>query len=592
MEICACLLGNASSESKWGPTTHIPKNVFVLEEPAPDDEALFASPMCKNDKGGKDGAAIDRETWWKADVSAETTIDMTTFILTVIYEMLPAPLDGLLCWFVESKASAVNRSLLPDGCAKTRRFLLSALPCWSAWALLVLWLVLQPDEVPGIDVKVPLLLLVWRSVCIAMKYGYLSPSDLARVRTSCHWTRTVHTARVLGAHKFFNTAGTLAYDQMEDLLKAAMRTDLLEEAKEGFLTLDPAVATHIWHQVKPELEPDRIKSVYASHIPKSPRWRSKFGDVPSLLGLDSLSTIEEQVKIGKVPVMVAAFYLIRRTWPGTRGKFLVVVSVVLGMLLGFVHPFARHLSGQAAFGASRAATAIYGLRVYCVSLLALPVFLYLLYPVMDSFLRFQLSWSIISCFGRGEARARRLCRGFYDPPFQIRCAGDLRAFWCLARLLGPAFDSGTLMRYNSAYIAVHVFFLCVATALLLAFSMQGGTPWGVSAELTVVFVNGAKAVVTASLLCVNINWQVPMFVGVARQAAIRYPELGGLAKDICADLKNEHLVVFPVQLMYIPAKPSLLSLLWSGLVVLGSVFFSILPSVCVPVFFGNGCSVT
>uniref|UniRef100_A0A7S1R8L4 Uncharacterized protein n=1 Tax=Alexandrium catenella TaxID=2925 RepID=A0A7S1R8L4_ALECA len=125
---------------------------------------------------------------------------------------------------------------------------------------------------------------------------------------------------------------------------------------------------------------------------------------------------------------------------------------------------------------------------------------------------------------------------------------------------------------------------------MLTASMLGGASLGVSAELTVLFVSGSVAVVMASLLCVSINWQVPMYEGLAREAALKYPELGGVAKDVCSDFLAEHMELNPVQLMFMPATPALLSLLWSGLVVLAGIFFASLPSVCLPLFFSRGCS--
>jgi len=533
--------------------------------------------------------------WWQADAWGETIFDPHAFFLTVVYEVFPPLISGVLCCLVEGKASAQNRGLIPtfqDWNTFVRRVLPQTLMTLPVWVMTLVWLIAQPAEVPVIEVAFPFMVLAWRAVCIAMKYAYFSPSDLARIRGSIHWIHTGHVDRQLGLHKFFNTAGTISFDIMEQLFKTVVRNGMLEESKASYLSVHPAVASRAWNRVKPELELENIDGLYSKYVPAARTWRSKYGDVQGMLGLSSLSAIEEQIEDGRLPVFVVAYYFIHEGRSTDRRRTLITLMLSLGALLGFLHPVVLHLSGRAAFGASAAGRAVHGIRMFCLVPLFAPVYLYLSFPVLDALQRDHMSLAILSAFGRGEARAERLVRkGAHDPLFHIQSLSDLRAFWCLGRLLGPSYEIGLLMRYSSAFTAVHVFFLCVATGALVASSWSGEVAWGVIAELSVLFASGAVAVAVASLYGVFINSHVSMYVALARQAALRYPELGSVAKDICAGFAEEHRELNPVRIMYIPATPALLSLLWSGLVVLSTFFISAIPAFCMPfLVFGRGCS--
>jgi len=166
---------------------------------------------------------------------------------------------------------------------------------------------------------------------------------------------------------------------------------------------------------------------------------------------------------------------------------------------------------------------------------------------------------------------------------------DLRAFWVLARLLGPTYHAGLFIRYNSAYVATSFIFLLAATFGVVVSASSGTVEWGVTAELGFCFIAGAISVFLASIMCVRLNGLVPSFAAVSRRAALAFPALGGVAKDICADLATEHQHVEPYKIMYMTATPALISFLWSSIMVLAGVLISFLPSVCIPMFITSSC---
>merc|ERR1711879_821096 len=99
---------------------------------------------------------------------------------------------------------------------------------------------------------------------------------------------------------------------------------------------------------------------------------------------------------------------------------------------------------------------------------------------------------------------------------------------------------------------------------------------------------GAISVVSAALLCTRLNGLTPVFATVTRRISLMHPALGGVAKDIAADFMMEHDTLYPVQVMYMPAKPSLISFLFSGLAVLAAIFISALPyEICIPVLLSS-----
>merc|ERR1712187_748448 len=113
---------------------------------------------------------------------------------------------------------------------------------------------------------------------------------------------------------------------------------------------------------------------------------------------------------------------------------------------------------------------------------------------------------------------------------------------------------------------------------------EDASEWGVTVEIAVPFASGAVSVLVTSFLCMRLNMTVPMYVQVARHAGLRYPEIGGMAKDVCADLTTEHSDINPVRVLFMPATPTLLSFFWSYILIITGIFFARLSQFCPPGF--------
>ncbi|CAE8720796.1 unnamed protein product, partial [Polarella glacialis] len=90
--------------------------------------------------------------WWQADAWMETVPDTSTFIFSLLYEILPFCLSVPLCLLAEGRVSATNRNLIymrginPLG-GVIFQHVITSLP----WTILVTWLVARPKEVLYMD---------------------------------------------------------------------------------------------------------------------------------------------------------------------------------------------------------------------------------------------------------------------------------------------------------------------------------------------------------------------------------------------------------------------------------------------------------
>jgi len=529
--------------------------------------------------------------WWQADAWLETVPDVNCWCISTFVELLPGSLGGLVCWCLEGWPSAANRNLIwhrgLNGPTVILQYLMISTP---HWALVLLWFLCEVD-IPAIEVIFPVVLLLWRSACIGLKYAYFSPSDIQEVRRSVQWSETKRNARTVGAQRYFDAQGTLALDTLESLCKAAARLGLLPHIRERICNVGVENARTMWTFASTRLllveqHDDEVRLTVSDAESLD---FCKYGDLREVFWLDDVAGVEELVEDGKVPLIVMAYYFASKAFRKLdlkRFRFIFVCS----FFMCFLHPVMLFATNREPFGSTSAEIAIFVLRCIGVFIPFFQVMLFVNYPPIEGLKRIELANSILAAYGRGEARMNYLAGRAGYPQLDIENMDDLKAFWLLTRLVGPSYDVGILMRYNCAFVAVSVAFLCLTTAGLVISVRTGVTAWGVSAEFLVLYVTGAVSVFTASLLCMKLNDSVYLFEAVARRAGLEHPELADTAKDVCLDIVGEHVNLHQYRIMYVPAKPGLMSLLWSGMTLLTGVFISAMPNVCVPIFLlSSGC---
>ena len=81
-----------------------------------------------------------------------------------------------------------------------------------------------------------------------------------------------------------------------------------------------------------------------------------------------------------------------------------------------------------------------------------------------------------------------------------------------------------------------------------------------------------------SLGCMLVNARLPLVKQLLYRAALRSPELEGMAGTMVDDLETE-LQLNAVRVLYQPATPALLSLIWSALTAVAGALYAILRGV-------------
>eukprot|EP00928_Gymnodinium_smaydae_P001787 TRINITY_DN10645_c0_g2_i1.p1 TRINITY_DN10645_c0_g2~~TRINITY_DN10645_c0_g2_i1.p1 ORF type:complete len:590 (+),score=60.24 TRINITY_DN10645_c0_g2_i1:73-1842(+) len=589
MEVLGAVLGPASDENGAFRKANVkfPPGVFQIDGAIADRKAstvkvcdsleAFADQSCEAERV--------RWMWWQTDAWMETVLDVFQLVSAFLYETLPVFLALPLCLLLEGTCSAANRQLLPNKTNVVGFIFQHVFMCLLAWCILLVWLVIKPDDVKLLDILAPFIVLVWRGVCISLKYAYLSPSDLLYVRSTIGWTRNEHAVRCLGLGKLFNLAGTFEFDVCEALLKSVAYLGIQDEFKSSYFSvsvdIDNPANNSIWTGVKENLEkiallPDKVRC-------------SKFGDVVANLGLSDIAAIEDKLMDGQLPVNVVAYYFVTKYLRPASKRALPIVMCI-SLCFGALFPLVSSLTGQQPFGSSVVGRIILGARMFCMTVLSMQPFLFTLYPPIMAMKRARLVEGILATFGHGGALSWQLCRGRCVPRLEIGCMNNLRAFWTLVRVLGPSYDAGYSVRYLSAHVAASAFFLIKFTVVV---SRTAGTDlfsFGLLAELCVMYGLGCISIVLAAWFCIRVNGYVPWFGSLVRRALIVHPELGGPGKDIIADISTEHLAINPIQVMFLPAEPGLMSFLLSGLVVLAGLYLSALPfGICLPLLSISVC---
>lgn len=523
---------------------------------------------------------LDKWMWWQADARLETVPNPRQFLLTTLYEFLPPSLSGLFCALTEGRTSAINRGLLP-GAGFTLLFIVQLSMSSCSWGCLALWLATRPDGVYLFEALFPMVLCLWRGMCIGCKYAYLAPSDLRMAQTSTHWSKSALVGRVQGLSKLFNTGARagLAHHIIEALLKSVAFQGLHDEFKNLHFTAEVEAAQAIWSVVKANLDE-------VSKFSEVTRF-SKYGNACALLGLDDLAALEQGVQQGRLPVSVVAHYFVSTHWKPTPVRRLCFLPVGC-LLFAFLQPVVFLISGRAPFGNSVAEHSILGLRCIALFLYSAQPLLFTVYPPNFAIKRYLTSLSVLSAFGQPEARSMKLCAGSAsEPPLRIDSLANLRAFWVLVKVIGNSFEVGVDTRYSSAFVGISVAVLLLSSSIGVSTAASNGEQLmlGVLFELSVLFLLGTVSVVVSALVCMRINGFTSLYITLVRRAALKYPEIGGVAKDVAADLSLEGGSLYPIKIMFMPATPALTSFFLSGIAVVGAVFVSALPvTLCIPPF--------
>lgn len=525
---------------------------------------------------------------YSADAWDECRFHWRPFVLTYVYETLPALISQFLVWAIEGKHSMANRALHYPTALFSDVLFRSPL-----WFLLfcVVHQVYHPDGQfladHLTDITVVLVLFSFRSMSIAMKYAYLPASDIRLLQNSDAWTTLNYSSRVLGMATHFNIAHTFEIDLMKELMCAALRADVLEHLRIQKFQLDPYNAAKIWATVKESLARahdqahleagSTLEGESLSGIKELMASTSKFGNVREHIGLGDEAAIATEVASGKLRSSIVAFYFASREYKPWHKAYQALAPFV-ALILASIRPILRFYFEDTS--ADTWEIKVFWILCWVATFFSTLTFvLYLFFCILDALKRSRLCQAVLSSIGHQRVRGERLVDDMDDINLPLNTIDDMLAFWALQRVLGPELYRNQSTRYSCAYMLTALLHILVLSG---AFLLQENklVAFSVSVQVLAIVLVGVFNLIASAIMARGTNDSISMTQQVLHRAALDRVLKGretegnaGRFTEVSALLIESFEDMIPVQILYMTANLELVSFMLVGLAYLSHTVF-------------------